>query len=102
MKVDPYVHAALVLHGAGKEITKENLLSILKAAGAEVNEAKAEVLAEALKGVNIEEAISSAAVPVAVAQPSGTQQTQSEQPKKKEEKKEDEATTAEGLAALFG
>ena len=52
MKIDSYLHAALVLKGAGKEITKEGLVAVLKAAGAPVEEAKAQVLAEAVKGVN--------------------------------------------------
>ena len=45
-KVDPYLHAALVLHGAGKEVTKEALISVLKAAGTTADEAKAKVLSE--------------------------------------------------------
>ncbi|MCX8195273.1 MAG: 50S ribosomal protein L12 [Candidatus Micrarchaeota archaeon] len=105
MKIDPYLHAALVLHGAGKEISKENLLSVLRAAGVSPDEAKAQVLSEAVKGVNFEELLKSAAVPVA--QPvAGSSQAQSGGEQKKEEKKEDHAkqeqAAAEGLAALFG
>lgn len=102
MKIDAYLHAALVLKGAGKEITKEGLVSVLKAAGAPVEEAKAQVLAEAVKGVNFEELLKAAVAPVAsapaAAAPAGEH--------KKEEKKEDpaktEAAAAEGLASLFG
>ncbi|MFA4982827.1 MAG: 50S ribosomal protein P1 [Candidatus Micrarchaeia archaeon] len=102
MKIDPYLHAALVLQGAGKEISKDGILSVLKAAGVAAEEAKAQVLAEAVKGVNFEELLKSAAMPVAAAPaaaaPAGEQ--------KKEEKKEDpakqEAAAAEGLASLFG
>jgi len=100
-KIDPYLHAALLLQGAGKEITKDSLISVLKAAGADANEAKATVLVEAVKGVNFEELLKAAVAPVAAAPaaaPAGEH--------KKEEKKEDpakqEAAAAEGLASLFG
>jgi len=101
MKIDPYLHAALLLKGADKEITKEGLISVLKAAGAPVEEAKAQVLAEAVKGVNFEELLKAAAMPVAAAPASAPAAEH-----KKEEKKEDpaktEAAAAEGLASLFG
>jgi len=103
MKIDPYLHAALLLKGAEKEITKESLLSVLKAAGASADEAKATVLAEAVKGVNFEELLKAAAMPVAAA-PAAAAPAAGEH--KKEEKKEDpakqEAAAAEGLASLFG
>ncbi len=102
MKIDPYLHAALLLQGAGKEISKDNLVSVLKAAGVSVEDAKAQVLSEAVKGINFEELLKAAAMPVtaapAAAAPAGEV--------KKEEKKEDpakqEAAAAEGLASLFG
>lgn len=103
MKIDPYLHAALLLQGAGKEISKDSLLSVLKAAGVSVEEAKAQVLAEAVKGVNFEELLKAAAMPVAAA-PAAAAPAAGEA--KKEEKKEDpakqEAAAAEGLASLFG
>ena len=99
-KIDPYLHAALLLQGAGKEITKDSLLSVLKAAGADANEAKASVLVEAVKGVNFEELLKAAIAPVAAAPAAAPAEH------KKEEKKEDpakqEAAAAEGLASLFG
>jgi len=100
MKIDPYLHAALLLKGAEKEITKDSLLSVLKAAGASADEAKASVLAEAVKGVNFEELLKAAVAPVAAAPAAAPAEH------KKEEKKEDpakqEAAAAEGLASLFG
>ena len=36
-----YVYAALMLHKLKKDITEENVTSIVKASGTEVNEAKA-------------------------------------------------------------
>ena len=99
-KIDPYLHAALLLQGAGKEITKDSLLSVLKAAGADANEAKATVLVEAVKGVTFEELLKAAIAPVAAAPAAAPAEH------KKEEKKEDpakqEAAAAEGLASLFG
>ncbi len=101
-KVDPYLHAVLVLHGAGKEVTKEGIVAVVKASGAEVDEARAKVLSEAVKGVNFEDLLKQsmmvAAAPVAAAAPAAEA--------KKEEKKEDEGKkeeqAAEGLASLFG
>lgn len=104
MKIDPYLHAALLLKGAEKEITKEGLVSVLKAAGATADEARAQVLAEAVKGVNFEELLKAAAMPVAAAPAAAAPAAGGEH--KKEEKKEDAAKTeqaaAEGLASLFG
>ncbi|MFA5050063.1 MAG: 50S ribosomal protein P1 [Candidatus Micrarchaeia archaeon] len=98
--VDPYLHAALVLYGAGKEINKDNLVAVLKAAGAEVDDAKAKVLSEAVSGANIEELLKNATVAVAAAPAAAPAES------KKEEKKEDPGKTeeqaAEGLANLFG
>ena len=96
--VDPYVHAVLVLYGAGKEINVENLKKVLESAGVTVDEARVKVLVEAVSNVNIEEAISkSSQVAVApVAAP-----TEQKKEEKKEEKKQ-EADTSEALAALFG
>ncbi len=101
-KVDPYLHAVLVLHGAGKEVSKEGIVAVVKASGAEVDEARAKVLAEAVKGVNFDDMLKQsamvAAAPVAAAAPAAEA--------KKEEKKEDEGKreeqAAEGLASLFG
>ncbi|MDD5171491.1 MAG: 50S ribosomal protein P1 [Candidatus ainarchaeum sp.] len=101
-KVDPYLHAVLVLHGAGKEVTKEGIVAVVKASGAEVDDARAKVLAEAVKGVNFEDLLKQsmmvAAAPAAAA-PAAAEA-------KKEEKKEDEGKreeqAAEGLASLFG
>jgi len=101
MKVDPYLHAVLVLHGAGKEVSKEGIVAVVKASGAEADEARAKVLAEAVKGVNFEDLLKQsmmvAAAPAAAAPAAEA---------KKEEKKEDEGKkeeqAAEGLASLFG
>ena len=99
-KVDPYLHAVLLLHGAGKDVTKESLLSVLKAGGVEADEAKAKVLAEAVKGVDFEDLLKAATTVAAapVAAPA-----EAKAPSKKEEPEEKtEEQAAEGLANLFG
>ncbi len=36
-KIDPYLHAALLLKGADKEISEAHIVSVLKAAGLEAD-----------------------------------------------------------------
>ncbi|MEW5996544.1 MAG: 50S ribosomal protein P1 [Candidatus Micrarchaeota archaeon] len=105
-KIDPYLHAVLLLHGSGKEVTAEHIAAVLKSVGAHADEAKCKVLADAVKGVNFEDLlknISFAAAAPAVAAPAA-----GAAPAKKEEKKEEETAekkeeqAAEGLASLFG
>ena len=101
-----YVYAALMLHKLKKEITEENVTSIVKSSGAEVNEAKVKSLVASLADVNIEEAIKAA--PVAVASAPAAAPAEGGEGKK-EDKKKDEAASAkseeqamEGLSSLFG
>jgi len=100
-----YVYAALMLHKLKKEITEENVTSIVKASGTEVNEAKVKSLVASLADVNIEEAIKAAPVAVAAA-PAAAPAEGGEG--KKEEKKDEAASgkseeqAMEGLSALFG
>ncbi|MFA6489414.1 MAG: 50S ribosomal protein P1 [Candidatus Micrarchaeia archaeon] len=101
MKIDSYLHAALVLKGAEKEITKESLVAVLKAAGAPVEEAKAQVLAEAVKGVDFAELLKAAVAPVAAA-PAAAAPSEHKKEEKKEDPAKTEAAAAEGLASLFG
>lgn len=102
MKIDPYLHAVLLLQGAGKEINATHVDAVLKAAGVTPDEAKAKVLCEAVKGVNFEDLLKAAVAPVAAAPAAAAPAAEA----KKEEKKEDPAKTeqaaAEGLASLFG
>ena len=62
-----YVYASLLLHTAGKKIDESNITSILKSVGIDADKAQAKSIVAALENVNIEEAIQSAAVPVATA-----------------------------------
>jgi len=99
-----YVYAALMLHKLKKEITEENVTSIIKASGAEVNEAQVKSLVASLADVNIEDAIKAA--PVAAAAPPAAASEAGES--KKDEKKDEAASgkteekAMEGLSSLFG
>jgi large subunit ribosomal protein L12 len=100
-----YVYAALMLHKLKKDINEQNITNVVKATGAEVNEAQVKSLVASLADVNIEEAIKAA--PIAVSTPQAPAAT--EGGAKKEEKKEKETPSAkseeqamEGLSALFG
>ncbi|HUL61580.1 MAG TPA: 50S ribosomal protein P1 [Methanocella sp.] len=102
-----YVYAALLLHKAGKPVDENGVTSVLKAAGVAVNEARVKALVAALEGVNIDEAISKAAIAAApapaAAAPAAGAPAAAEAPKADEKKKEEEeATGMEGLGALFG
>ena len=95
-----YIYAALLLHKAGKEVSAENLKKVMDAAGAKADEAKAKVVAEALKGVNIDDAMKQAAV-AAVAAPAAHTEAKAEKKEEKKDEKSEEAAAA-GLANLFG
>ena len=62
-----YVYAALMLHKLKKDVTEENITSIVKASGVEVNEAQVKSLVASLADVDIEEAIKAAPVAAAPA-----------------------------------
>ena len=101
-----YVYAALMLHKLKKEITEENVTSIVKASGAELNEAKVKSLVASLADVDIEDAIKAAPVAVAAAPAAAAPAAAGEG--KKEEKKDEaadgkkEEAAMEGLSSLFG
>ena len=97
-----YVYASLLLHAAGKKVDEAELKNVLNAAGVQVDEARVKALVAALEGVNIDEAIKGAAVPVAVpaAAPAAPAKEEKKERKVEEEKKEEEALA--GLGALFG
>ena len=102
-----YIYSAMLLHAAGKEITDANVKKVLTAAGVKADDTRIKALTASLEGVNIEEAIKSAAVPMAAAAPAAptaeTKEAKKEDKKKKEEKEEvSEEEAAAGLGALFG
>ena len=99
-----YIYGALLLHSAGKEINDESVANVIKAAGIEPDQARIKALTASLSGVNIEEAIASAAMMAAPA-PQAAAPAEKNEEKKKEEKKEEavsEEEAAAGLGALFG
>jgi len=100
-----YVFAALLLHKLNKDITEDNVNSVIKATGVTPDEVKVKAMVAGLSEVNIEEALKAA--PIAAPPPSGPASgpaaaptANKEEEEKKEEKKEEEAL--EGLSALFG
>ena len=98
-----YVYAALLLHKLEKEVNEANLSSVVKASGAEVNEAQVKSLVAALADVDISEAVKAAPVAVAAAAAPAADAAGGEA--KKEEKKEEpknEEAAMEGLSSLFG
>ncbi len=105
-----YIYSAMLLHSAGKKITDESIKKVLTAAGVKADDARIKALTASLEGVNIDEAIKTAAIPVAAA-PSGGAPAEGKPGEKKEEKKEEkkkkeeevsEEEAAAGLGALFG
>jgi large subunit ribosomal protein L12 len=100
-----YIYAALLLFKAGKDITEEAVTAVLQAAGVEVNDARAKALVAALDGVDIEEAMATAAVAAApaAAAPAAAEAAPAEEEAVAEE--EDDAAEESGMAglgALFG
>ncbi|MEM0361476.1 MAG: 50S ribosomal protein P1 [Sulfolobales archaeon] len=106
-----YIYASLLLHSAKKEISEDNLKKVLSAAGLEADDVRIKMVVAALKEVNIDEVLKTAAVtPMAVApattpaaQPAPESKAVVAEEKKEEEKKEvSEEELAEGLSSLFG
>ncbi len=101
-----YVYAALLLHKLKKEVTEENVSSVVKASGTEVNQAQVKALVAALADVNIDEAIKAAPVAVAAAAAPAAEAAGGEAKQEKKEKKADdgksEEQAMEGLSSLFG
>lgn len=103
-----YVYAALMLHKLKKDINEENVTNLVKASGAEVNEAQVKALVASLADVNIEDAIKAAPVAVAAAAAPAEAAAGGGDEKKgeKKEKPADDGKTQEqameGLSALFG
>ncbi|NIM26329.1 MAG: 50S ribosomal protein P1 [Nitrososphaeria archaeon] len=100
-----YVYAALLLHKLQKEVNEANISSVVKASGAEVNDAQVKALVAALADINIEDAIKAAPVAVAAAAPAAAEAAAAGEEKKEEKPKEEgktEEAAMEGLSSLFG
>ncbi|MBN1274872.1 50S ribosomal protein P1 [Candidatus Woesearchaeota archaeon] len=103
-----YVYAAMLLHKAGKTIDEASLKKVLEAAGVKADDGRAKALVAALDGVDIEEAVKSAAVAAApaaapaAAAPAAAAEAPAEEKKGDKEEEKDEGQAAAGLGALFG
>ena len=103
-----YIYSAMLLNSAGAEIDAKSVTKVLKAAGLKTDKGRAEALVAALEGVDIEEAMATAAVaapaaavaPAASGDESGGEAPAEEAEAEEEEVSEEEAV--EGLGALFG
>jgi len=99
-----YIYSALVLHSAGKAVSEDAIANVLKSAGVEPDAARIKALTASLEGVDIDEAIASAAVAPVAAAPAAAAPAAAPAAKKEEEKKPEvsEEEAAAGLSALFG
>ncbi len=100
-----YVYAALLLHKLKKDVNEENISSVVKASGTEVNEAQVKSLVAALADVNIDDAVKAAPVAVAATAAPAADAPAGDKAKKEEKPKDDgktEEAAMEGLSSLFG
>jgi len=99
-----YIHAALLLHSAGKKVDESSLKKVLGSSGAKVDDSRIKALLAVLDGVNIDEALKSAvsfaapaAAPAAAAPAAAAPKAEA----KAEEPAEEEGSDL-GLDSLFG
>lgn len=93
------VYAALLLHSTKHKIDEHNITKIMEAAGGHADATKIKALVASLEGVNIDEAIAKAAMPVAA--PAAKVEEKAEKTKEEEATKKAEEAVG-GLASLFG
>ncbi|NHJ12092.1 MAG: 50S ribosomal protein P1 [Candidatus Thorarchaeota archaeon] len=100
-----YVYSALLLHKAGKKVDAKGMEAVLTAAGVTPDKGRIKALLAALEGVDIDEALKGAAMPMAMAAApvagGAAAAAPAAEEKKKEEEKEEEEEVA-GLGSLFG
>jgi large subunit ribosomal protein L12 len=94
------IYSALLLHSAKQKVDEANITKVLQAAGVTPDATKVKAIVAALEGVNIEEAISKTAMPVAAAPAEAKDEKKEEKKEEDIEKKAEQAV--EGLAGLFG
>jgi len=99
-----YVYAALLLHKTGQKLSAKAMEEVLTAAGATPDKGRIKALLAALEGVNIDEALKSAAAMPVAAAPAAAGGAAAPEKGKKEEKKEEEKEEefTAGLGSLFG
>jgi large subunit ribosomal protein L12 len=93
------IYSALLLHSAKQPISEENVTKVLQASGASADAAKVKAMVAALEGVNIDDAISKAAMPAAGAPAEAGAEKKEENERRGHCGQSEQA--AEGLAGLF-
>ena len=93
------IYSALLLHAAKQKIDENNITKVLQAAGITPDTSKVKALVAALENINIDDAISKAAMPVAT--PAEAKVEKKEEKKEEDMEKKAELAT-EGLSSLFG
>ncbi|MFH1222120.1 MAG: 50S ribosomal protein P1 [Candidatus Micrarchaeota archaeon] len=96
-----YIYAALLLHSAGKAINEDGLKSVVASTGSSPDATRIKALVTALEGVNVDDAISKAAMPVAAAASAAAPAEKKDEANAEEDKKKAEEAV-EGLSSLFG
>ena len=96
------IYAALLLHKLGKEVSEDNVKSVVVAAGGEVDESQVKSLVASLKGVDIANELENASLSVAAPASGGANAPAAEEKKAEAPKEEKKEAAAEGLSALFG
>jgi large subunit ribosomal protein L12 len=97
-----YVYTALLLHKAGQDMSAKNMEAVLTAAGVKPDKGRIKALLAALEGVDIEEALKGAAMPMAAAPAAAAPADAPAEEKKEEEEEEKEEEEVAGLSSLFG
>lgn len=103
-----YVYAALLLHKLDKDVTEDSVASVVKASGAEVNQAQVKSLVAALADVDIDEAVkalpvaAAAAAPAAAVAPAADESGSGDAKEEKKDDSQSEEQAMAGLSSLFG
>ena len=100
-----YVYAAMLLHSSGAKPDAKSVTKVLKSAGIKADKARVEALVASLEGVDIEDAMSTAAVAPAAAAPAASEASEATEAKEETEEEEEEVSEEDavaGLGALFG
>jgi large subunit ribosomal protein L12 len=97
-----YVYAALLLHKAGGKLTAKAMEDVLTAAGSTPDKGRIKALLAALKDVDIDEALKSAAAMPVAAAPAAAGAAAPAEAKKEEKEEEPEEEITAGLGSLFG
>ena len=98
----------MLLHSAGTEVSAKSVEKVLKAAGVKADKSRAEALVASLEGVDIKEAMATAAVAAPAASVAAPAAAASSEPAPAEAEAEEEAeevseeAAVSGLGALFG